>query len=336
MKKLVLFVMALLVSAPLGADTIKLVDQDVVGVSIMDETPREVTFRDRNRKVQRVPSEKILAVYLDRAPKDLRDGLEAAHQGAYPKAIDSLRKVKDRKYQAYVGFYIGESYRKIGEFDKAATAFKKVVKISHRLTPRAQFQLGMIYIYKSNHSQAGRIFQQLRSKAYSKYWTYKGRYGEGLAKLYQKRYDPAYGDFNRIAGVLQGNKDPLFIELRQLCDQGRGLARVGSGSLKTAMKIFGEIIKSSSNPEALSGAYLGVGRARYRMAQRGQDAKNNYKRALFAYLRVVVLYPSQQLQYAEALHFGAKCFEQLNENKKAENLREEIKRRVPEWARYKG
>lgn len=341
MKKGCFFLLLLFIvfSLPVYGDTIYLNTMERrSNLQVSDDGASQVRYREKDSgKYIQMGSEKVSYVIFDKAPNDLTKGMDYFRKQNYKKAIDYLGKVKKQQYIIYAKFYIAMSYQHSGDFRKALQEYKYFNKsMNNRLTPRAFFQQGMVYIFQKNYSSARRIFENLKEANFNQFWKYKAKYGVGLANLYRKNYSKAQEEFVSVENACKKEKDPSFALLKQLAIQGWGLSLVGDKVYSKAQEKFNQVLKESTNEEVLAGAYLGLGRMYYSIAGDGKDSSNNYKRALLSFLKVSTLYPGLKLQYAEALYLASRCYEKLSKNKEAKYLTEEIKRRVPEWARYKG
>ncbi|RME88554.1 MAG: hypothetical protein D6785_00765 [Planctomycetota bacterium] len=320
------------------ADSLRLASgEERDNIRIMSDGAEKVQFRDLStNKFESISSEQVIWVSYDRAPKQFKKGMKAYQKYLFKKAIELLSKIRQKKFEPYAKFFIAESYRKMGDFKKAAKAYKYFRKQNHRLTTFALFNLGMVYIYQRNYGSARSVFKDLYEARFSPYWSLMGQYGQGLSYLYRQNYRKAEDLFYQVSEKAKGKKGASYFRLRHLALSGRGLAQVGRKYYKEALKNFNIVLKESNDEEVLAGAYIGLGRMYYSKAKDGKDSKNNYKRALLSFLKVSTLYPGQKLLYAEALHFAALCFKKLGNEKNAKLLKEEIEIRVPKWARYKG
>lgn len=308
-------------------------------VRVKEDGVQRVIYQKGGRRYQ-VRSEEVERIDFQNAPRALQEGMRKFKKYLFREAIRSLEKVRYARFKPYAKFYIAESYRLLGEFKKAIKTYKEVLEgKAFRLTPIAQYQMGMVYIYDGNPISARRVFRDMVEKSYPKYWKLMGYYGLGMAQLRRKRTSQALEAFSRVIQSIEkmpAKEKKKFSRLYQLARKGKGLVYVEEKSYEKAKEILQSLLKESSDEEVLAGCYIGLGRIYYRKAEeRKQDPKNNYRRALLAFLRVSTLYPRFKLLYGEALYFAAQCYRKIGEEKLAKYLEEEIKLRVPRWARYK-
>ncbi|RME88555.1 MAG: hypothetical protein D6785_00770 [Planctomycetota bacterium] len=311
----------------LWADTIYLKNGSALKrVEIIKETSKIVYYKFKAINTrQKLATEDIDRIEFEDLPQVYKTGLNALRKKDYSKAFRYLRQIMGGKFEAYAKYYLGKAYEEVGQFDEAVKTLSYFKSVDHRLTPLGLFELGSVYLKDRRYDQASQIFNELKSKNLNAFWNLKAEFGLANVLFEKKNYSKARQLYEKVARKCRSRSKAVYKELYNLARQGVGLSLVGEGNYSKAKKTFVKIIENKySTSEALAGAYLGLGKVYFQQAQRGGGGRENYKKGVLCFLRVIMFFPSYKDKYKEALKLGAICFEKLGQSSRAAQLRSRI------------
>jgi len=242
-------------------------------------------------------------------PKLRKERLDEA-LALYEKVLGAA---KDKRLADKVHYRIGWCWWLTEQYSKAADEFDKLIKEfpGSELMPDALFQAGQSYAKAGKPDAAVERFQQLT--------------GNGKFASFEFLPDAYLGTANCLI-ILEKFKDAIT-PLETLIDKSKddrvlaqahfltGKARFNLKKYDDAIESFQEVTKRTKT-ETGAEAQFYTGQA--------LQAKNDFKGAIVAYLRVVALYREQREWVAAAMFESAKCSEALGDKDQARKNYEDI------------
>jgi ATP/maltotriose-dependent transcriptional regulator MalT len=289
----------------------------------------------------------IVKIEYAGAPQSYRDAEMHRETGRYEEAIvryeTTLRNLAADDERAFwiapqCRYYIAECYRSLGEYDKAQTAYQALLS-EHpktRFKPDALLGLGRTAFEAGKPDFAYRRFDELEKLAQQldwQQWLYEAYVWKARALHAKKRYDDALGYVRKVLSA-----DPRKFEDHIV------QARTEEALIYTAQEKYDKAIEllekqvdrlSARVAEEMEGV---SGQTRYqRMEAQCKNAlgdcylalhkkskdKKHLQEALLAFLWNVTLHPNLP-ERNEAVKKAADCFQQLGEEKRASELRDEL------------
>ncbi len=317
-----------LTSGDLRADELLLHNgRSLSGITVVSETYETIKYRKRGLgSAQSETTSDVREVRYSKLPPDLRAAEEARAQGNLLGAAELLVEVASDEdvepfHRANALISAGDSQLAAGSYAAAVTTYDRLLtdfpKTRH--LGRALSGKGRAALMSRQFDTAEEAFETLRTEAADKglgdQWPMEAEFwglytsearGEksGLVAKYGGLRDRAAGTYQDIA-----NK----------CALRMGRVQFDAGKVPEAADLFQEIIDNRlvSEAEVVAGAFNGRGRCYFAQAQQavgGGDAvtaSEQYRLALFDFLRVHVSYPDVPKEQPEALYWAAESFKNL-------------------------
>lgn len=334
-------VFALLLTAEAAAqrDSIERTDGNMIlKVTIIEETIQNVVYRKSGVGQQRVPSDKVKEVKYYSPSSDYKTAMETYAKEDYATACSlfeefasNLDPDKKGALLAFCMYRAAECRFKMGEWDTARQGFTDFANMNqnHRLYPNALLERVKCYINTGNRDKAlggiNTLKGMIDKKGLSEYWKYEVEYwtiflGESKSpdralKNYRALFDTVKDSYPDVA-----NKARLRI----------GRVLIQQKKFEEAESYFGEIIKNrfDADREVVAGAYLGRGTCLIRKAKATND---DFKDALYDFLRVVVHYPDVGAPQAESMYWAGFCFQRLGGKDSTKRWQTLYRRIKTEW-----
>ncbi|RMG19021.1 MAG: hypothetical protein D6731_00710 [Planctomycetota bacterium] len=291
------FLLLLPLGAPAFADEIVLTSGEVLqSPGIKEATPEKVTFKLGGSTTTRLAEEveRILPFgdrNLDRAIRLLKKG---------EKNLDKLGPILERAIargedfaKPCARFFLAELYEQSGKTSAAVAAYDEVAKAhpGHFYAPIALQRAARLL----PPDQALSRYERLASGKFGQRWKEVGSYGRARHLL-------AQGDAAGARKVFSSLRSARDKQLRDLAACGLAHCDLLSGKTDSAQRAFRELAGRAAGAAARGYAYKGLGDC---LAKAGKEEP-----ALLAYLRSVLLYPSNP-ERANAAEAGAKLLESL-------------------------
>lgn len=339
---------------PASADRILRTDgSSIDGVTVTKDELKEVTYREDSRS-KSIASDEVLSIEFDVYPPLVDEALGYAAEGALPDAADQLKLYSDgivggRKEKVLwaPGFAIQREIElrfSIGELNEAVAAADKLIKNfpDSRHVPAAYLAKAEALTYLDKGPAARAALQDFLSlcdtKDLSDGLKLEGRLSTILADTAlsgSKRRDKIEEIITAAGGRYAAVRNRARVALGE-----SHLADKNDAGFSAAQKMFETVVADGVGTSAtLAAAYGGLGdclyQAAFKVAESGGDASAKYLEAIDAYLRVVVMHIDQSQYRPRALHFAAKCYDQIEGEQAVERsrkLRGILRFEYPGWS----
>lgn len=338
---------------PASADRILRTDgSSIDGVTVTKDELKEVTYREDSRS-RTIASDEVLRIEFDNYPKLVDEALGFAAEGALPDAADQLKLYTDgivggrkEKILWAPGFALQREIElrfSIGELEEAVAAADKLIKnfSDSRHVPAAYLAKAEALTYLDKGAAARATLQDFLTlcdtENLSDGLKLEGRLSTILADSAlsgSKRKDKIEEIITAAGGRYPAVRNRARVALGQ-----EHLAANSDAGFSEAQKIFNTVVDDGVGTSAtLAAAYAGLGDCIYQEAfkasETGGDASAKYLEAIDAYLRVVVMHVDQSQYRPRALHFAAKCYDQIEGDlavERARKLRGILRFEYPGW-----
>ncbi len=307
-------------------------------IQVVDETIQKVTYRfagvaaeqgEASARVERVEYGEKIPAYSEALALlrkgDLEDGVEKLNQVA--------EMTEPNWAKPYALFQIGEAYREFGEWDKAISAYNKLLTAlpKSRFVPEARVDIAVCQFNKRDLAGAKATLQKLKeeaaAKGYPEEWINRAGFWETRMLEREGNYPEAITRYNSLTSKVEKD-DP---ELANLCRLQIGECYSQQKDYKKALDFYKTIVENCPDQaiDLLAGAHLGMGAAYFN--------QKDYKAAREEFLRVIVLsdqHPSEVAAVAvvAGLYHAAQCFDLVKDNEadvRAQRLYREVVRTYP-------
>jgi tetratricopeptide (TPR) repeat protein len=308
-------------------DTIILLGgKSLTDTEVSAETFAEVKYRQKKTN-KTMDGKKILEIVHGQAPRSYKAGDGQRKGSQYAKAIGYYKKAlaspKGKPWvKVYANFYLGECYRLSGQGEAALPFYKKAsTDKAHLLYPRALIGLAQAQAAARAWDESTKNLKAISDGRYG-IWRTRADYALGKVLIIQKKYSDARRAFARV----QSNRDDA--SMRVAGTVGEGETYMAEKNFKKAIGFFQKILRRSGVPrEVMAGAWAGIGDCELALSAEGD--KEADRRALLAYLTVIVQFAGAPEAYPKALHNGAKLYDKFKLPDQAKSLRRELKSRCP-------
>jgi tetratricopeptide (TPR) repeat protein len=308
-------------------DTIILVGgKSIKDVTVNGEAFAEVKYRAKSSS-KTIEGKKILEIVHGKAPRAYKAGEGQRKGGQYEKAIAYYKRALKASgakpwVKIYANFYLGECYRLGGKSEGAVSFYKKAcADKAHLLYPRALIGLAQAQAATRSWSDAIKNLTKISEGRYG-LWRVRADYALGKVYISQNKMSEARRAFARV----QSNRDDKSMKVAGVV--GEGETYVAEKKYKKAIDFFRKILRRTGVPrEVMAGAWAGIGDCE--MARSAKGDKEADRRALLAYLTVIVQFAGAPEAYPKALFNGAKLYDKFGKKAQAQSLRRELKSRCP-------
>jgi len=316
------------------------------GTVISDEYEKvviEVTKTDRatgKKKKEKVsvPAGEVRKIKYSPTSLPYINGESFFRQGRYKEALakfdEALKaEAKTKWVGQYARFYRGQCLGKMAEADKkqAAAALKAYGDLiakhpKSRFLPDAYLGMASVYHVAGNHGKMGETLKKLDPAKFGSRWAIKRKLWDATLLEAKKQYDLAQKAYAVLAVEAEKAKDRSLKE-EALLSQGRCLLL--AKKIAPGEDLLFKLGKDSPDENTKAKAFNTLGD--------GFWARKEYNEALFAYLRVAVLYLDEPEERPKALYWAGKCFEKRGDKTRAKEQRDELKREYKDspWAKKK-
>ena len=320
---IVLAVMLIMVPSLVYSDTIilKKGKGERKNVVIVRETFAKIEYRFRFKDtlspLQMLHSKDVAAIKRDNTPFNYQSAEKLKQQGLYPQALkeyQTVLRMRDWSEQ-HCRYNIALCHQKMQAYDQAVRDYQLLLKKfpDTYYKAMAYFNIGIC------HQQAGRKRYAYRAFAraagyYRQLEDYgqwvEANYWQGVILHHAKKYQPAIGKYK--AALSRAAARPELSNDIQL-QIGHCLLKIQRHA--SAKNIFLGLIKNSSPSKRnlMSGAYFGLGECYL--------ARQQIEAALLCFLRVVMLYQTDNEYTRDAYQQAADCCQLLQSKKPEYRLR---------------
>ncbi len=231
----------------------------------------------------------------------------------------------------------------------AAKAFQTALAEhpTSRFQPDIILGLGRAHFRQKKYAEAIRQFDELARLAATKNfeeWLYRAYLWKARALREDGRLKDALALIQRIVGAAKGEKyEDIYIAART----EEAVIYMAQGLYDKAVDLLGKLIQRigpavAKEIEGGSGTrsqrieatcFNTLGRCYLQMGNKAADAakkQSHHYEALLSFLWTVVLYQRLPAEHAEALFYGAQCFEKLKKRTRATELQNELVQRYPD------
>lgn len=310
-----------------GPDRIVLTNgTDLPGIEVIQETVKQVRYKIAG-SAQTVESDTVVEIVYGNAPSSWSAAEGARRDGNFEQAVERYQAALGQGSQApwievYATYALGLTYRAWAEMDPrrledAAQAFEQFERRfkNHRLLPHALFGAGDAAALLGQSDKADGLFDKLVTGDYGASWTAQGTFGKGLVALARNRGSEAGTAFDRVVSEARSVRGLEDIVGR--AKAGKGLALVLQDRVTEAIGHLESLVNQAGLPgTAYALAYRALGDA-YRKNGSDQDSTT---KALYAYLRVVLLYGGSGPDAVAARKGAIACFRALGQEERAKDL----------------
>ena len=352
MKRLTIFTLLVLglvvLASGIQADTIELKEgKKLLRVKVQNEGLLKVEYKKPGLPDQFIDSDRVKLIKYDSTGNDYKAASEAFDNGGFAEAAELFTVVADNSesrpvFRAHCLYRSAESYQKAGDWKNGVSRFTEFANqfSDHRLYPSALENRAICFMNDQELDKAKAAFALFQSKVKEKglteYWQHEAAFWMAFIderdnpsraqKSYQELYEATKENYPTVA-----NKARLRI----------GRVLMDSKNYDQALALFTEIVDSrdpnnEEEREVVAWAYLSRGNCIMNMPKQG-EGKEEFKKALFDMLRVVLHYSDVGATQAEGMFWAGKCFQHLGGQdaaKKWQSLFRRIQREWPEttWA----
>jgi|GEM_PF-2414010 len=303
-------------------DIIELKDgKKLTRVRIQTEGLLKVEYKKPGLPTQYIDSLRVRNIRYQGTGNEFKTAKEAFNDGRFVEAAELFLQAGDKSgsrppFQAHCYYRSAECYQKAGDWTAAFRGFTDFANTfnAHRLYPTALENRGICLLNNRETAKAKKEFNLFKKKVQEKglpdYWKYEAEYWvtymlerenpNRALKDYAKIYEDTRDTYPSVA-----NKARLRI----------GRVYMEEKKFQQSLDLFNEIIANrdpddDSEREIVAWAYLSRGTCIMRMPKKGEGT-DDFKRALFDVLRVVIRYQDVGGPQAEALYWAGKCFQHL-------------------------
>jgi len=256
-------------------------------------------------------------------------------QSKYASAIKSLQTaLKDQSAKRWIGQYAllsiagaqqdwakqlqGAAAKK--KFGEAASTYKNLLKTvpNTRFWADATLGLAECSVRTGRYADVEAALKDIFAKKLGDEWTFRAEMVKADMRAAQKKLDEAQ---KLLANITQ-RAAKAHPDIANAASLRRSDCLVSAKRYKEARTILDVLGRQGSSNELRATAYNKLGDCLL--------AQKEYREALLAYLRVVVLFFKVKDQHAKALYWAAKCFEKRAESNRAKELYKELTSKYPE------
>lgn len=326
-----------LAASPALADKIYLTDGSIISdADVSAETIANVTYTvDDSRSEKTVASELVLRVDYSEAPDAFSTAEVDTENEAFPSAAAGYgdyvanRGERDRDHPwapAAARYRIVQLYRYANEVDGMAEAVEtlKTDVADSRYVPVALVDLADQRLLNGDKAGALAVIDELEAGAngatFPQRWKFEAQVRRPFAegRLNGEALERALAETAKDAAA--------FATVKGYANAGRAESLLGRGEIDAAIEAARDVTESAgSTRNVMAKAYLVLGEALFRKAEamsRSGDpdgAKDIFRDARLAYMRVVVSYPFQYGFVAPAALGAGRCFVQIKDENWGDN-----------------
>jgi tetratricopeptide (TPR) repeat protein len=310
-----------------GEDDVALLDgSSLKNVTVLQAHHDEVRVdTDGDGQADRnVPAGSIVDITYGDEPLALKQGRFHLDSGNHNKARAEFREaLEEKEARAFwlvpaARYAIAESLRRDPEggreaLERALAEYQTIIE-DHprsRRVPYAIRGIGRVKLAMGDAAEAQTQFEKLAGGRYGSIWTLRGKLGKARALSARDRAEQGLALAQQ---VIEAAREPGLFDVRSEAEDVRTELLFNAGRYEQVRKIYRQMAEAApeTNPGVKARAYNRIGDAYL--------AENKVKEAVFAYLRVRVLYPDKKEQLAHALYGAARCFTSMKKSREASEL----------------
>lgn len=337
--RLALWILLSLSSFILAQDTIYMKNGETRNCSVSKETLKECFFKFQGVELKLNWSD-ISRIEYGEIPEEYTEAEAARSKGDYANArklYGDVLKSKEKEYELWkdkATYGVALNFMQEGPtksdseryYTAADQQFQEIIKLGENSRFYGDALVGLVElkILQKQYDEAIKSAKKLGDLRLSSYWNLK-------ADLYQCNIDFLKGDYKNAARrydtlANRARKESDLIYALSLL--GKGRSEKNAGDNRKAEEVFLEVIEKSTEIEALAGSWNGMGDIYWE--------SGDFKNALKAYLRTVVLYPEIRQELPRALYFAGQCFIKLKDTheswrSRGQQLLDQQKTEFPQW-----
>lgn len=308
--------------------------QRIERVTVGRETYRTVRYKvgsGASGSWQEESTENVVEIIHGAPPPKFTSAEAARKDGDWSKAVqdygDCIQHERREWVKIYAQYFLAEAQRMWGQSDpaKAADAIKEyevfISKYSdHRFIPGALYGKALAANTAGQGAKAKAAFDDLGSGKYGPQWEVRGQYGSAQLS----------GGSTAVTKLNQLIEKAKRLGMNDIVASARlGLAQalLNQQQFREAMTMFKDIVGDPEGvgKEVLASAHNGLGDCYSKLS----SSQDDMKKALFEYLKVVVLYASARSEYLDALKKAISLLDRIGGDeykKRAEDLRKEYEK----------
>jgi tetratricopeptide (TPR) repeat protein len=326
----------LVAAGALWADTIKRSPSPLENVTVTKETYKKVVYTlgetNISNEMDRL-RDRILGVEYDEWPEGWVEGHEALAASDFQKAFDSFDDVfkapsSDFPQAKQYGLFMkAETLRLWGEsgndgaLKEAATLYNKLLADDPETVhaAKAHIGLGTCLLLQGGKDQALAEFEKVLA---DEYFTGSDKVAAKVGKAHvtelDKKWAQAIAEYTQILGEAQKEAP----ETSYLVKVRIATCNVGAGKLPEAQDEFNRILSSSDIPVSIRASVRASA-----LNGRGECGWKNkdYEKAMWDFLRVVILYESVTSESPKAFYLAGQCMRNISRILEKENKKEEAR-----------
>lgn len=316
--------LALSLGGPLLADTIYLTDGKAISeVAIVRDALHKVEYR-KDRKTDSVETDTVLYIeftdkpqLVDRADTAIQEDMLLDAEADLESFVGGLEQAPSRKHpwaRAYALFRLVEVHQMMVQMPQMAAAVDRLGELEpdSRYLPMAQVRLAQSLLDTGKSGEAskalGALARTISAKGLSDRWKLEH-------ELRTLIFDDSLKGAERQKKLedVAGRAGVRFPVVRNQAEVAVGEQLFSANDLGEAEKVFeGVTADPRADSRTLAAAYTGLGdclRARGEPLATEESGKQALSEALAAYMRVVVVYKTEQLYVPKAMFYGGRCFQ---------------------------
>lgn len=324
--------------APAAQLTKKGQKQPIVG-EITKITKLDVTIKPKTKEAETVPVNEIVRLRFDDEPAGLNLARTHEEKGAHALAIDAYTKAltelksTNPDLKADIEYLIARTVARQALTDpskqedaiKRLEAFRKAHGDSFRYFEATDF-LARVQLEKKDYDGAKATFATMEQAPWSDY-KMAALIGNARVQFRQGQFGPALEAFNQVIAMPGTSESETSRKHEAML--GKAICLQQQSQFAEAITVLDEVIDkvSPEDKRVQAEAYVRQGDC---LQQTGKP-----KEALFAYLKVDVLYRQESAAHAEALYNLAKLWKVIGQTSRGEDANAELQKEYPnsEWAK---
>ena len=313
------------------SDIIRIGNTVLDRIRIIEERYDVIIYEVRGAKSQ-VNTDDVTEIIRGGTPENFENAEKARREGKWSEATRLYRECiasgRRKWVKAYSRFQLAECFAQWGSEDKsklksAVEEYDAFIKGygSHRLVADALLGKAQALLDSGKTNEAKKAYGKLTSARYGVAWKLRGELGLSEIKL-QMRNPAAAGEIEKII------KEAERRGIRDVSERASSLlveACMKCGRYAQAAAIIKKQLESSSLPDGEKASlHNRLGECYSKMT--GSDSM---KKALFEYLKVLVLYKNVEDEYVFAVKHAIVLLEEMggeNNKKRASELKGELQR----------
>ncbi|MCX7703220.1 MAG: tetratricopeptide repeat protein [Planctomycetota bacterium] len=301
------------------------------------------TYKEVNVKIggsfQKIPAENIIDIKREKSSLVYQSAEELRAQGNYAEALKKYEAAMAREGEEwekiYSAYYKSLCLQMLGTVEPArlkdaVKSYKEFIEKwkEHRLVPHAHQGRGISAMGSGDWAEAQDAFTKLSGGEYGSYWRLRGKYW--LGELAYRRGELA--NAKKIWAEILAEAERMGMkDVRAKYELVTALEELDKGNTAKAKSSLEKIVDiglggmdPSIGYEVLAKAHKALGDCYYKEA--GGD-KAKMRKALFEYLKVILLYSLSKQEYIHSLQMAIEISKKLDsddDKKRVDDLSREL------------